>query len=105
MHKYGLLPATPVLGLWPLVDSVGLKVAIAVLDRSLDKGVHEDTIQWDIPTANVHCDKNHAGSGWQIGKPSRSLQTKMNVGSNMVSHQLWFSDSPTIVYTLYEWDS
>jgi hypothetical protein len=47
MQQYGLPSATPSMGPWPLEDSVGMKAAIAVLDRSLDKGVYEDNVQWD----------------------------------------------------------
>jgi hypothetical protein len=48
MQKYGLPSATPSMGPWPLEDSVGMKAAIAVLDRSLDKGgVYDDNVQWD----------------------------------------------------------
>jgi hypothetical protein len=47
MLKYGLPSTTPPMGPWPLEDSLGMKAAIAVLDRSLDKGVYEENVQWD----------------------------------------------------------
>jgi hypothetical protein len=35
------------MGPWPLEDSLGMKVAMALLVRSLDKGIYEETVQWD----------------------------------------------------------
>jgi hypothetical protein len=62
MKKYGLPPAIPSMGPWPLKDATGMGAAIAVLDHSLDKGVHKDTVQWDTLEANVNDDKHFAGS-------------------------------------------
>jgi hypothetical protein len=45
MMKYGLPSATPPMGPWPQEDSLGMKGTIAVLDRSLDKGVYEENMQ------------------------------------------------------------
>jgi hypothetical protein len=49
---------TPKLGPWPLEDKLGMAVAIAVLDRSLDKGVYEDTVQWDTFRRTMSCVTN-----------------------------------------------
>jgi hypothetical protein len=38
---------TPPMGPFSLEDVHGMKSAIDVLDRSLDKGAYEDTVQWD----------------------------------------------------------
>jgi uncharacterized protein (DUF2236 family) len=38
---------TPCMGPWPLEDKVGMLAVLAMLVRSLDKGVYEDTFQWD----------------------------------------------------------
>jgi hypothetical protein len=35
------------MGPWPLEDTQGMRAAIAVIDRSLDKGVYKATVQWD----------------------------------------------------------
>ena len=45
--RLGLPCVTPPLGPWPLEDKQGMKVAIAVLDISLDKGAYEAIVQWD----------------------------------------------------------
>jgi hypothetical protein len=39
------LPAiTPLMGPWELADNLGMKAAMAILDRSLDKGLYEDKL-------------------------------------------------------------
>ncbi len=45
--QLGLPCVTPPMGPWPLKDTLGILAAMAVLDGSLDKGVYEDTVQWD----------------------------------------------------------
>jgi hypothetical protein len=35
------------MGPWLLEDKQGMAAAIALLDRSLDKGTYEDKVQWD----------------------------------------------------------
>jgi hypothetical protein len=35
---------TPSLVPWNLQDNLGMKAATAILDRSLDKGLYEDTV-------------------------------------------------------------
>jgi hypothetical protein len=45
--RFGMPCITPVMGPWPLEDNLGMKVAMALLDRSLDQGKYEETVQWD----------------------------------------------------------
>lgn len=45
--RVGILSITPPMGPFPLEDVVGMAVAVAVLDRSLDAGLHEEFVQWD----------------------------------------------------------
>jgi hypothetical protein len=45
--QLGLPTITPPLGPWELQDNLGMKAGLEILDRSLDKGVYEDTVQWD----------------------------------------------------------
>jgi hypothetical protein len=47
MSCLGMPSVTPCMGPWPLEDSLGMAAALAKLDRSLDKGIYEDTVQWD----------------------------------------------------------
>jgi hypothetical protein len=44
--NYGMPSIAPPMGPFPLDDSVGMKAAIAVLDRSLDPGVYSECVQW-----------------------------------------------------------
>jgi hypothetical protein len=46
MHL-GLPLNTLPLGPRDLQDNLGMKAALAILDRSLDEGIYEDTVQWD----------------------------------------------------------
>jgi hypothetical protein len=45
--QLGLPTITPPMGPGPLEDNLGMKAMMVVLDRSLNKGVYEDTVQWD----------------------------------------------------------
>jgi hypothetical protein len=38
---------TPAMSPFPLEDSSEMKVAVSVLDRSLDKGIYAEFVQWD----------------------------------------------------------
>jgi len=44
--KFGMPHILPVMGPFPLEDTLGMKAAIAVLDKSLDKGTYAATVQW-----------------------------------------------------------
>lgn len=92
MQQYGLPSATPSMGPWPLEDSVGMKAAIAVLDRSLDKGVYEDNVQWDTFRKQMSTVTNISQAG--VGGLKNSVgayERKRMWISNVVSHQFWFS--------------
>jgi hypothetical protein len=47
VDRLGMPPVTPPMGPYPSTDSVGMKMAIAVLDRSLDPGLYSECVQWD----------------------------------------------------------
>jgi hypothetical protein len=44
-ERFGMPCVTPAMWPWPLDDSLGMRVAMALLDRSLDKGIYEATVQ------------------------------------------------------------
>ena len=92
MTKYGLPPATPPMGPWPLADVVRMKAAIAVLDRSLDQGVYEDNVQWDTFWKQMSTVTNisQAAVGGLENLVGAYEQKRMWI-SNVVSHQFWFS--------------
>jgi hypothetical protein len=45
--RTGMPSVTPAMGPFPLEDSSGMKVADAVLNRSLNKGIYAEFVQWD----------------------------------------------------------
>jgi hypothetical protein len=45
--RTGKPSVTPAMGPFPLEDSSGMKVAVVGLDRSLDKGIYVEFVQWD----------------------------------------------------------
>jgi len=47
MIRLNLPPMLDLLGSFPLEDIHGMPTAIAVLDRSLDKGLYESQVQWE----------------------------------------------------------
>ena len=80
------------MGPWPLEDSLGMKGVIAVLDRSLDKGVYEDNVQWDTfrkQMSNV-TNISQAGVGGLEALVGAYERKRMWI-SNVKSHQFWFS--------------
>lgn len=92
MAKYGLPSATPPMGPWPLEDTFGMKGVLAVLDRSLDKGVYEDNVQWDTFRKQMSTLTNisQAGVGG-LGNSVGAYERKRMWMSNVISHQFWFS--------------
>jgi hypothetical protein len=45
--RTGMPSTTPAMGPFPLEDTSGMKAALAVLDRSLEAGIHVECVQWD----------------------------------------------------------
>jgi hypothetical protein len=92
MKKYGFPSTTPPMGPWPLDDTIGMKAAIAVLDRSLDKGIYEDNVQWDTfrkqMSTVTHISQALVGS---LENSVDAYEQKRMWISNVVSHQFWFS--------------
>jgi hypothetical protein len=82
----------PPLGPWPLEDSVGMKAAIAVLDRSLDKGVYEANVQWDTFRKQMSAVTNISQASADGLKNSVGAYERRRMWiSNAVTHQFWFS--------------
>ena len=91
-RRLGLPCVTPPLGPWPLEDKQGMKVAIAVLDRSLDKGAYEATVQWDTFRRQMSAVTNISQAA--VGGPGNSVgayeRNRMYI-SEVVTHKFWFS--------------
>jgi hypothetical protein len=43
----GMPSLTPPMGSFPLEDSLGMRIAFAVLDRSLDPGTYDNFVRWE----------------------------------------------------------
>jgi hypothetical protein len=75
----GMPRMTPPIGLWPLEDSQGMSAALAVLDRSMDKGKYKTTVQWDTfrrwMSAITNISQASVGGleDWRIGELGWSL--------------------------------
>jgi hypothetical protein len=90
--RYGMPCITPTLGPWPLEDSLGMAVGVAVLDRSLDKGVYEDTVQWDTfrRTMSAVTNISQAAVGGLEDSVGAYERNRMFI-SGSVTHKFWFS--------------
>ncbi len=87
------------MGLWPLVDNLGMKAAMAVLDRSLDKGNYEDTVQWDtfcqaMSTVTNILQARVGGLEDSVGAYERNWMFI----SGVVTHKFWYSRFMTGVH-------
>jgi hypothetical protein len=90
--RFGMPCVTPAMGPWPLEDSLGMKVAMALLDRSLDKGIYEETVQWDTFRRTMSAVINISqacvgGLGDYVGAYERN---KMFI-TGVLTHKFWYS--------------
>jgi hypothetical protein len=69
-----------------------MKAAMAVLDRSLDKGVYEDTVQWDTfrRAMSAVTDISQAAVGGLEDSVEACERNRMFI-SGVVTHKFWFS--------------
>lgn len=90
--KFGFASATPPLGPFPVADVLGMRGAIAVLDRSLDKGAYGPCVQWGTfrKTMSAITNVSQAGVGGLGDSVGAYQRNKMWI-STSVSHQFWFS--------------
>jgi len=85
-ERLDMTPVSPPLGPFPLEDSLGMKSAIAVLDKSLDKGLYEELVQWETfrktrsAITNVH---------------QASCQGLRDVVGAYERNRMWISTVPT----------
>jgi len=90
--KFGFPSATPPLGPFPVADVLGMKGAIAILDRSMDKGLYGPCVQWATfrKTMSAITNVSQAGVGGLGDSVGAYQRNKMWI-STSVSHQFWFS--------------
>ena len=91
-ERFGFPCTTPPLGPFPIRDGLGMKAAVAILDRSLDKGSYSKCVQWgafrklmsgitNVSQTSVGGLNNSAGA---------YKRNKMWI-STSISHQFWFT--------------
>ena len=91
-RRLGMPAITPHMGPWELEDNLGMKAAMAVLDRSLDKGVYEDTVQWDTFRRAMSTVTNisQAAVGGLEDSVGAYERNRMFI-SGVVTHKFWYS--------------
>ena len=91
MKGLGMPSATPPMGPYPLEDVFGMKMAVAILDRSLDPGLYEENVQWDtfrrLRSAGTNI--SQAGCGGLSDRVGAFESNKLWI-SKVVTHQFWF---------------
>ena len=97
--RLGMPSITPPMGPFPLEDGQGMSAAIAVLDRFLDKGVYERTVQWDTFRRSMSAITNISQAA--VGGLQNSVgayERKRMWISDSSTHQFWFSRFMTGVH-------
>jgi hypothetical protein len=97
--RFGMSCVTPPMGPWPLEDNLGMKATIALLDRSLDKGVYEETVQWDTFRRSMSAVTNisQACVGGLKDSVGAYERNRMFI-SKVVTHKFWYSRFMTGVH-------
>jgi hypothetical protein len=89
---YGMGSITPPMGPFPLDDSVGMKAAIAVLDRSLDPGIYSECVQWGTFRKTRSAVTNISQAGVSGLQDSVGAYERKHIWiSTVATHQFWFS--------------
>jgi hypothetical protein len=90
--RVGLPSVTPPMGPFPLQDDFGMLPAIALLDRSLDKGVHSENVQWGTfrKAMSVVTNVTQAGVGG-LGDSVGAYERNRTWISSVATHQFWYS--------------
>jgi len=90
--KFGFSSVAPPMGPFPVADVLGMKAAIAILDRSMDKGVYAPRVQWGTFRKTMSAVTNVSQAGVSgLGDSVGAYQRNKMWISTSVSHQFWFS--------------
>jgi len=91
-NRLAIPSATPNLGPFPLEDTFGMKAAIAVLDKSLDKGVYERFVQWETFRKTRSAITNaHQASADGLGDTVGAYERSRVWISNVATHSFWYT--------------
>jgi len=92
MERFKFPSLAPSMGPFPLEDTWGMKIAVAVLDRSFDSGLYEATVQFETfqklraAVTNV----SQAGVGG-LGDVIGAYERNRTWISNVPIHSMWFA--------------
>lgn len=89
---FGFASTTPPLGPFPVTDDLGMKAAVAILDKSLDPGDYSNCVQWATfrKTMSSITNLSQASVGRLKDSMDAYQRKKMWIPTS-VSHQFWFS--------------
>ncbi len=92
MSWTGMPSVTPAMGPFPLEDTSGMKAAVAVLDRSLDKGIYAAQVQWDTfrRARSVVTNISQAGVAGLEDAVGAYETSRMWI-SKVSTHSFWFT--------------
>jgi hypothetical protein len=90
--KLGIGPMSPPMGPLPLKDIMGMRYAIAILDRSLSPGQNEEFVQWGTfrKTRSTATNVAQASLGGLTDSIGAYERKRMWI-SNVETHQFWFT--------------
>lgn len=92
MLNLGLPPLSPTLGPFPLQDIHGMLPAIAILNRSLDKGVYEKQVQWaTFRKLRSHITNAHQASSSGLEDVIGAYDRNRSWISKVPTHTFWFT--------------
>ena len=90
--RFGFDSVSPPMGPFPLEDSIGMKGALAILDRSLDPGSYATHVQWETFRKSMSALTNvtQAGVAGLADSVGAYQRNKIWITSS-VTHKFWFN--------------
>jgi hypothetical protein len=90
--RLGMGPMAPPMGPFPLKDIMGMRFAIAILDRSLGAGQNEEFVQWATFRKTRSTVTNISQAGLEgLTDSIGAYERKRMWISNVATHQFWFT--------------
>ena len=91
-ERFGFASSTPPLGPFPVEDTLGMKAALMVLDRSLDPGLYSQHVQWATFRKSMSALTNISQAGVSgLGDSVGAYQRNKLWITSSISHQFWFT--------------
>lgn len=90
--RFGIPSLAPPMGPFPLSDSMGMAVAAAILDRSMDRGITEEFVQWETfrGMRSFVTNVSQAGVAGLSDVVAAHGRNSMWI-SGVVTHSFWFT--------------